>query len=368
MLRLAWALLLAAACVAFPQTPAHAAGDPGLERPIAGERVTHDGAYPVTGYMDAGPGEEIRSMEARLLSGGQQVGPVKVMDFVGSADTGPGVRRTRWTVPLDPIKSWDDGYPLANGPYRIEVRGTVVFQNVPRQPTAWRGVDFVIDVDPPPTTVTAKVLDAGARRVEVAWDPVPVPDFVRYVVQRKAGAGEWQNYREVPTVDRTRWADVVPAEGDYSYRVQTFRRGAGGAERKSIWSAPGSVSVRKPPPPPPPGESGAAGGPAAGTPGGPPAQSGPPVIRVQRAIPRAPAFTGPDTYEETLDYSGAEVPLTSGPEDDQLPDDAPAEVPSQLRVREDRDFPVRQALVPVAAGLVLTVSAWHVRRFLRVPS
>ena len=366
VLRLAWALILAGACVIVPQSPARAAGEPGLERPTAGERVTHDGAYPITGYIDAGPGEEIRGMEARLLLDGAMVGPVRAMDFVGSTDIGPGMRRTRWTAPLDPIKSWDNGAALGNGPYRIEVRATVAFQGVPREPTAWRGVDFIIDVDPPPTAVQAKVLDAEQRRVEVSWEPVLLPDFTRYVVQRKVGAGEWANYREVPSADQTRWADVVPSDGDYAYRVQTYRRGASGSERKSIWSAPATVNVSKPAPESPSaGEDGAAAG-GSGT--APPPQTGPPVLRVNRAVPRPPAFTGPDTYEETLDYSGAEVPLTSGPEEQELAQDQPAEVPSQIRVREDRDFPVRQALVPVAAGLVLTVSAWHVRRFLRVPS
>ncbi|HWH31128.1 MAG TPA: hypothetical protein VNU01_00500 [Egibacteraceae bacterium] len=359
VVRLACALLLAAAVVLLPAGGARAAGEPGLERPTPSERVTQDGPYQITGYVDAGPGEEVRAMEARLLFDGTQLGSVRNMDFIGSQETGPGMRRTRWAVALDPLRYWEDAQPLLNGRYRVEVRATVVFQSVPREPTAWRGVDFVIDVDPPATTVQAKVLDAAQRRVEVSWEPVLLPDFVRYVVQRKIGAGDWKDYREVPSAEGTRWADVVPGDGEFAYRVQTYRRAAGDGERKSPWSAPANVSVRKPPPPAPPSESGEGGAGAA-------AEQGPPVLRVRTPPPaRPPAFTGPDTYEETLDYGDTEVPLTSGPEQDLAQDEAAEEL-GELRVREDRDFPVRQALVPVAAGLVLTVSAWHLRRFLRV--
>lgn len=357
--RLIAALTLLGAALSMPAAPAAAAGEPGLERPASGERISTDGPYDVVAYIDATTGEEVRSMEARLMSGGTQVGPIQTLQFSEVVQTGPGVRRTRWTTRLDPTKSWDEGYPLRNGAYTMQVRAHLAVHNVQRDPTQWRGIDFVLDVDPPATKVKVEVLDAASRKVEVAWDPVFVPDFKRYVVQRKVGSGQWADYREVKDVDKTRWADAVPADGEYSYRVQTFRAAAGGkSERKSPWSAAASTVVKKPaPPPPPPGVAGSAGEGSGAAP--------PPAVRVRSApVPRQPTFSGPDTYEEQLDYSEAELPLASGPEE--FDDEELAEGEGQLRI-DDESFPLRQALVPVATGLVLTITAWHVRRFLRIP-
>jgi hypothetical protein len=367
----ALALLLGTAWLVAAALPAIAAGEPGLDRPTQGERIAGADPYRVIAYIDAAAGEEVRGMDVRLVSGGQQVGAAQSLDFMEVIEAGPGMRRTRWNGAIN-LFTWDEGEPLRNGSYRLEVRAQLAFQGVPRDPTEWRGVEVVIDADPPVTTVSTKVLDAAQRRVEVAWDPVPLGDFRHYVVQRRLNGGGWLDYKVVPLMDKTRWADSVPTDGEYGYRVQTVRTGAdGSSERKSAWSAPSSVPVRKPAAPsnPPPSAGGSNSGAGAGAGPGTSAGGGPPVLRVTRgAARRPPLFTGPDTYEPVLEY-GAEPPVASGPE---LPDlgETGGEVPEgTLSVGgSDRSIDLRQVLVPVAAGLLLTLSAVHVRRFLRVPS
>ena len=358
------ALLLGAVWLLAAALPAVAAGEPGLDRPSQGERITGANPYLVIAYIDAAAGEEVRGMDVRLVDDGRQVGTAHTLDFMEVIDAGPGMRRTRWNGSIN-LFTWDEGEPLRNGSYRLEVRGQLAFQGVPREPTEWRGVEVVVDADAPSTTVSTKVLDAAQRRVEVAWEPVPLGDFKHYVVQRRLNGGGWLDYKVVPTMDRTRWADVAPTDGEYAYRVQTVRTGAdGSSERKSAWSAPSSVQVRKPasssgPPP-------TASGPAAGP--GTSAGGGPPVVRVTRgAARRPPLFTGPDTYEPVLEY-GAEPPVASGPEAPDLSEIGDVPEGTLSVDGSDRSIDLRQVLVPVAAGLLLTLSAVHVRRFLRIPS
>lgn len=361
----ALALLLGAAWLLVAALPAAAAGEPAMEQPSHGERITGADPYRVIAYIDAAAGEEVRGMDIRLVDGGQQVGAARALDFMEVVEAGPGMRRTRWNGAID-LFDWDEGEPLRNGTYRVEVRAQLAFQGVPRDPTEWRGVEVVIDADAPVTQVTTKVLDAAQRKVEVAWDPVPMGDFKHYVVQRRLNGGGWLDYKVVPLMDKTRWADSVPTDGEYGYRVQTVRRGSdGSSERKSAWSAPSSVQVRKPAPQAQPGPTagGAAPGPSTS------AGGGPPVLRVTRgAARRPPLFTGPDTYEPVLEY-GAEPPVASGPETPEF-EEAGGEVPEgTLSVGgSDRSIDLRQVLVPVAAGLLLTLSAVHLRRYLRVPS
>jgi hypothetical protein len=364
----ALALLLGTAWLLAPALPAGAAGEPGIDRPTNTERITGADPLRVAAYIDAATGEEVRGMDVRLLSGGQQVGAVRALDFMEVVDAGPGMRRTRWNGSVH-LFTWDDGEPLRNGAYRLEVRAQLAFQGVPRDPTEWRGVDVTIDADPPTTTVTTKMIDAAQRRVEVAWEPVMLADFRHYLVQRRLNGGGWLDYKVVPLMDKTRWADSVPTDGEYAYRVQTVRTGADGAsERRSAWSAASSVEVRKPVPPSK--TSSSPGGAAAGggtRPSGTSTGAGPPVLRVNRGTTRRPPlFTGPDTYEPVLDY-GAEPPLASGPED---LGETGGEVPEGTLSVDGggQSVDLRQVLVPVAAGLLLTVSAVHVRRFLRVPS
>lgn len=364
----ALALLLSSAWLVAAVLPAGAAGEPGLDRPVPTERITGTEPYGVVAYIDAAAGEEVRGMDVRLLSGGQQVGSVRQLEFMEVVDAGPGMRRTRWNGAID-LFTWDEGEPLRNGAYRVEVRGQLAFQGVPRDPTEWRGVDVVVDADPPSTTVTTKVIDQAQRRVEVAWEPVMLADFKHYVVQRRLNGGGWLDYKVVPTMDRTRWADNVPTDGEYGYRVQTVRVAAdGSSERKSAWSGPSAVRVRKPVSTssgPPIGSSGPG---SASAPGGTSAGGGPPVLRVTRgAARRPPLFTGPDTYEPVLDYGDAEPPLASGPED---LGETGGEVPEGTLSVDGGGSSVdmRQVLVPVAAGLLLTLSAVHLRRFMRVSS
>lgn len=361
VLRGALALALALAWLLLPHTPAEAAGPPGLESPSPGERITADGPYRVVAFVEATAGEEVRGMEARLLADGEQLGDVRALEFLESVDAGPGTRRTRWTTKLDPLAAWwNEGWALRNGPYRLEVRALLAIQGVPREPTEWRGNDFVVDVDPPTTTVTASVLEASERKVEVAWDAVPLPDFRRYLVQRKIGDGPWADYREVADVEKTRWADVLPEDGTYAYRVEVYRSGADGGERRSGWSEPASLTVRKPLPPPTAPPSPEPDGEQAGA-----ADNRPPAAR-QPPAPRRSVWTGPDTFEEVLDYGVDPPPVATGPE----PEEPQAEQPAPddrdgVLVVEGGERDLAQVLGPVAAGLLLTVSAWHVRRFMR---
>lgn len=354
----AWLLVLGAPAMAAPTGY-------GVQTPSSGERISRADPIRVTAFVDLPPGEEVDSVEARLVKEGAVLGGVQHLEFLDSQSLSPTVTRTRWSLRLDPMNAqWVGGGALANGPYAIQVRTTTVWNGVPQDATEWAGHSFILDLDPPPTVIEIGRTDGQLRGVELVWKPVALPDFVRYLIQRADGEdGEWADLGQVSDPARDRYVDRVPEHGHYRYRIRVFRTAAAGGERGSDWSGAAAVNVVPPPPEPEPEPGG-----EPGEPGEQQAPLQPPVVRnpAPRTAPRPAPPTQPDVYSETLDYSGVELPEFSTPESEATEPGAaePQAAGSYLEV-EGGNFDLRTALAPIAAGLVLTVGAWHLRRFIK---
>jgi hypothetical protein len=377
--------------------PAHAVESCRIESPSAGARV--QGATTITVGVRANRFQQVDSVQVWLLRGGQQVGPIRGTGHAGGSRSGG---ESRWTTPLDPMASWAaGGGPMANGPYTVQARVTWTAPMAGQQTTTCPGHDVIVDAAPPATSVSAQVIDADARSVEVSWTPVDLPDFRRYVVQRAGADGGWADVATLGTASTTRFVDAAPEPGVWRYRVAVVRAGGDGGDRRTE-SAERSVEIDEPAPSDPDtptaeprdpseestpgatpspddgegdgdgsgegdGSAGASGGSAA-PPTRPAGRASVPRVRssspappvAQAPPPPSVSSPGSDVFEETLTY----------------PDPEPVEVVEETAppVRRgealeggslaiyDRELALEELLPPLAGGLLLFVVAGHVLR------
>lgn len=361
-----WLVVLAA--------PASAAAAWGVEQPAEGARLNVPDPVTVVAFVDPHPSERVEEVEARFVRDGTVVGRRRSLQFASSEETGPGQRRTRWTGELDPLASqWLAGEPMPNGHYELEARAHLSVQDVPQEPTPWEGHEVIIDVDPPATRAEARVLDDEAREVELRWEPVALPDLTRYLVERAAHGEEFTEIAEVAADAEPVVTETLPGDGVYHYRVRVLRSAADHGERRSEWSEHASVTIGGPEPEEsepseePGGEGEAEGG----------ATGAPPLVEPERApAPEQPTARGtPQTegrYAPTLDYGELPSPEPV-PEPETVPPPPAAEgaephplaaaaPESRSTLHIERELVPERVLVPIAAGLVLTVGSCHLWR------
>lgn len=305
---------------------------------------------------------------------------------------------------------------MPNGHYTVEAQAvssveSVDFGDELHRESDWRGHRITVDAPPPPTSVSAEVVDAEAGTVKVSWTASSVPDFRRYVVQRASAGGGFSDVHTAQDMAAASHTDTVGGDGEYRYRVRVVRDGADG-ERTSM-SDPAPVSVQASPddeetPDDDSGDPGEDGVDAEGPedagdsdePGSPGVTSGsadsPQLSTRSEDAPssesqeetRAPRtapdpdvgtdFERPsgDVFEEELDYDTPEGQPPQAAEQEGEEGDRegggraiPRGQASQpeggrLTVLNGRELNSHEVLVPVAAGLVLALAGMHVRRFL----
>jgi hypothetical protein len=406
------ALALAAGLLVVAGQPAHAVNAHGIETPAAGEKVTS--AITVVAFVDAHRFEQVESVQLRLLRGGTPVGAPRGMSHAGGERTDD---RSRWTTSLDPMASWaTDGRPMPNGTYSFQVRVTAT-NPAGEEMTRWDGHEAVLDVAPPSTGVSARVVDAATRSVEVSWDQATVPDFTRYTVQRRGDGEDWADIATMTTASTTRFVDVVPQPGHWAYRVIVARVGGSGGERTST-SGEYMITVDGPPVPEAPEAMPGEPGPDGGSPSGENPEDGQDGERGDgddasgegdeagggggtgsggsRFGQRPGTGRSPSIGSTTVPDVGAparpsgESPNTAppryGPGTDVFVEELPYDVdlPEEIEVTErqtivepgeridggtlsiyDRELQLEEVLPPLAGGLLLFVAAGHVLRLRR---
>jgi hypothetical protein len=411
------AVVLALAWVLAAALPATAASST-LVAPGAGAVISSAAPFAIRADATAGAFETVDGVEVRLAS----LPNTRAMDHTGGDRRGT----SSWSATLNPMNAWASpgGGPLPNGSYTLEVRVRYLVAGAPRPPTDWRGHAIVLDVPPPATTVTASVVEVTARTVSVSWQPVSLPDFQRYVVQRAAGTGSYTDIAEVTSAGTTRFLDAAPSHGEWRYRVVVARASASGGS-KTATSEPATVSFAPPPPPPAPiptptepepgqpdptepgtpdptepgepgepgdseppvdppggtenpdappagdGQDGTAGGGGAPSsngpvPGTPAARSAiPSIVTAPEPQPRrAPAVAAPGdtTFEEFLDFD-LEQEITE--RHVVVEPDEPVRTQTGTLAIFERELDQERVLVPIAGGLLLMVTAGHLLRLSR---
>jgi len=372
------ALLLALAWTVAAARPAAAVAALQIASPREGAVVTGPTALTVT--VDTDLVETAEAVDARLTRGGSQVGGVQPLRYAGGEVTGG---RSSWVSSIDPLASWAaGGNALPNGTYRLEVRA-----RSDAETTGWTGQPLVVDAAPPPTSA-AVALDGQA--VRITWQPVNVPDLLRYTVERGVGQDAFEPLTTLEGGGATAATDAQPPAGSTArYRIVAARAGAGGGERTST-SAPEAVDVpaAEPSPAPTPsapatapgtGQADPATGEAAPQPPRRPPPRRAPLPPTQAIVPPAApptpeealppaALAPPDTFAEELPFAdgqpvatgaeaGGELAFAAG-DDTELGADG-----SGLEVIVERTLVPQRVLVPVAGGMILVLCAAHVWRF-----
>jgi hypothetical protein len=230
----------------------------------------------------------------------------------------------------------------------------------------------------PPLEATihgASVVDEAARAVEVTWGQSSASGFEQYVIERQDPGGSWHQQHITTNQAQTRHVDTVPASGDYQYRLTVRAQGQSATSGAVGVSVGGGGNGDGDADPEAGGGNGNGQAGSSGRPSGPGGSNVPSLAsqlggngdasddaEAPRTAPRDGA--GLDMFEPELDYG--EVPEVSER------DDADREVTFQDRggrddgqlTVSDRQLQAERVLVPVAAGLVLTLGGLHVRRFL----
>jgi hypothetical protein len=379
--RVVAALVLAWAAALGPATPA-AAATTELLSPADQSTVT--GPVDVLARVTPAEGEVIESVDVRVAGAGERTVP---MQRVGDGD--PAAPQD-WAVVVDPL----EGIALANGPYVVEVRARPLVG----EPSASAGHEVRLAVPPPRRELTAAPDPEDPTSVVMSWDPVALPDFLGYRIQRRPDAdGTWQTVQAVTDPRAGSAVDEVPEPGAYRYRLVVVRSDGDGSELfatsdprgvRADPDDPGTFDApRDPDPVPtePPTEpvvdpvtrpTDVAGGPTpgpaetgtAGSPSGPPSGGvRPPASTVQP--PPAPAAPRPGvvpfddgTFDELLPFDATSTELEVGESEAAFIDGGIREGGS-LNVFTEEERP-RGVLVALAAGLLLLVVAGHLRRYL----
>jgi len=270
--------------------------------------------------------------------------------------------------------------PLAyNGPYKVTATGqahdqAVIGNSSPVTGTTNPPISFAMNVPPPDVSGVAATVDK-TRQTTVSWNRDPTtPDIQAYYVLRK-GPGDKDFTPVLQTLQQNTGARISVVDsttqykgGAYVYEVETRRNGASGDSTTVVTSDPSksqsnSVTVPDPPPGtqvPPPTQPPASGGP-------PPVVKGTPIGVTRSSgfssgsssgssantTPSTEAVTPDPGFVHGLPYaSGSPAPDNSGNEGD---NSAVAVTPG----RHTSDS--RGIFIPVAAGAVLFVGAFHLR-------
>jgi hypothetical protein len=264
-----------------------------------------------------------------------------------------------------------------NGPYDVKVvaSGQKIIGAVTNgSPVSTQATTaFKVEVAPaPPGDVSASANPDGS--VTVKWSRNTEPDLVGYQVQRRVGSSSFQPVGSAVPQPRdgstVRWTDASTATtgGQYEYVVVAVRPDGDGAvsDRATATSAKAGVSVPVPPGAPgSPGAAGAAGtgapasGPVTPAPGAPFATKGAPLDLSSFLSPggAVPALSVPGA--PTIPDGGFSATLKYGAKT--AGDDAAGDSLVGITGSTGR----KKLLLPVAAGLVLCMTAAHLRRFNR---
>ncbi len=190
--------------------PVQAQPDQRVEEPAAS--ATIDDTFVVAAIVRPDGDRAIARVEARLSGPSSLLVELDPIDR--SADGGQ-----RWAATVDPLVP---DRTLANGSYRVEIRS--VSDDGAEQ--EWVGHDIAVAVPPARPTLSAAPLSSSARQVRLTWDPVRLPDFLGYRIERRphAAGGAWTTAHQVTQAGTGAVVDTVPAEGEYRYRLAVLRR------------------------------------------------------------------------------------------------------------------------------------------------
>lgn len=367
------ALLLSALVIAAPSAAALAGGS--VTSPAEG--IALDAPFEVVVELRPDEGEVIDRVDVRLVGPSERT--------VGlEADGPPGPDGTQtWRTTVEPLR----GLALGNGTYRI----TATAMPLVGDPAAIEGPQVRLVVPPPQRELTAQPAEGpaegGAASVELAWDPVELPDFIGYRIQRRPDAegGTWATIADLADPRTGTATDVVAEAGAYRYRLIVVRADGSAGELFATSdprgvtadpAAPGTFEVEREPDPvpantpeptPTPTPTEATPAPAP-QPQPPPPNAGvtvrPPSTGGQAppAAPPAVAPLDPGTFEEILPFDLPEAGVEVGETESELVAGGTREGGTLAVLTEDP--PDRAVWTATAGGLLLLVVSAHVRRFL----
>lgn len=399
-------LAVAAALAAVVATSTAAlAATVAFQAPTAGSEV-RGGTAPIVVRVDRALGESVSGVEVRLrsrtgdpLPGGRTVA-LECVDEEGCGGVGD-LRETWGGVALAPDAAPFTDVDVCNGGYVLEARTTGA--------AGWAAAtSVVLSADEVPAPRELAVASQGTS-VTVRWTADDLPD-VRHVVERRAGSGPWIERVELAPGDDAFAEQVAP--GTYDYRVRAVRgdglvdgdaaapctdddrdlEALGGA--RTITVATGTSSSGRPAPTAddepapaagddatggatgdaddvaePEGDDGDRGGAGTTTAGRrvappPPAAGSQPRVRTPQLGARpddGEGFFGEGSgFADELRYDG----LSPVPGDAE-PTFVQRLVPGAVASISTLDVDLRRILPSVAAGLVLTTLALHLRRWSR---
>ena len=202
------ALLVLAGAVAVAG-PAAALAEGEVTSPADG--VALDAPFEVVVELTADEGEVVDRVDVRL------VGPSeRTVSLQADGPPGPDGTQT-WRTVVEPLR----GLALANGGYRL----TATAMPLVGEPAAVEGPQVRLAVPPPQRDLAAQPSEEDATRVELSWEPVELPDFVGYRIQRRpdADGGTWATVADLADPRADAATDVVDEAGAYRYRLVVVR-------------------------------------------------------------------------------------------------------------------------------------------------
>ena len=183
----------------------------------------------------ASPEEETVEIHTRLFDAKGKAVSKKTLSLIPDKkplkprdDQPPGSDRLRFTGAIDPYNlAWlPKGGVAPNAQYQLQYREIVRFGDAVREGD-WKTYSFWLNAVPPePLPPSAQVVDAAAKRMQVAWGPNPAPDLVGYTLERSHDGGEWEVAQAEIAPDVTSVKDTVARYGSYRYRVVASRPAA----------------------------------------------------------------------------------------------------------------------------------------------
>lgn len=372
------ATMLAGAVLTLGAPPSTAEVQLTLVSPRPGEVLS--GPFDIVVETQVSDGDLVDGVDARISGASNRV-------YTLQAEGPPDIDgRQRWVLSVDPLA----GDPFANGAHRIAVRPASTTS--PDQ--AWTGHEVRLVV-PYRGQLVAAPTGEDPTVVTLTWDPVDLPDFLRYRIERRPDAqdGLWRTVAEFTDPATRDASDAVPAPGAYRYRLVVVRSDGADAEvhgyspARGVRADPADPGTFDPPPEPDPNPTptprptptdddvAQGGGGGAGDPGPPetqtagtPAQPRPPQVTVNPPPappgPRPPRVVPLDdqVFEEQLPLPDDDSEVTVGETETAFVDGSVRAGDTLAVLTEE---PIDRSVVAAGAmGLLLVVVAGHVRRFL----
>lgn len=376
------ALVLGPAAIVLLATPLPAsAATAELVAPASGS--TASAAFTVRVRVAPDEGEVIESVDARLRGAGERT--VSLQPEGEPRPDGGG----DWAGTIDPL----DGIALANGSYQIEVRTSPLVG----EPSAYQGHQVRLAVPPPRRELSATPGAEDPTQVDLSWDSVALPDFLGYRIQRRPDdGGAWQTVHTISDPRRESTADQV-SRGSYRYRLVVVRSDGESSEMfatsdpRGVRADPDDPGTFDPPRDPDPtpaptagddvdpvsrptdevaqdDQPGTAETTTAQTPRDPPSVTVRPPSAGGQAEP-APAAPRPGAvpfddgvFEDLLPFEDVEDTIDVTETESAFVDGGLREGGSLNIYTEDE--PPKAAWVAIAGGLLLVVTAAHLRRYL----